>query len=46
MNLDTGATVDTFRVNFDREGVGDGRFYEWIPEVEAKQFQDSTISAN
>ena len=25
-NLDTGATFDTFLVNFDREGVGDGSF--------------------
>ena len=36
MNLDTGVTIDTFLANFDREGVGYGRFY---PEVEAKQFQ-------
>ena len=27
-NLDTGVTVDTFLANFDREGAGDGRFYE------------------
>ena len=26
VNLDTGVTVDTFPANFDREGVGDGRF--------------------
>ena len=38
-NLDTGATVDTFPVNFDREGVGDGSSYDWITDVEARQFQ-------
>ena len=38
-NLDTGATVDTFLVNFDREGVEDGSSYDWIPDVEARQFQ-------
>ena len=38
-NLDTGATVDTFLANFDREGVGDGRFHVWITDVEARQFQ-------
>ena len=38
-NLDTGATVDTFLVNFDREGVGDGSSYDWITDVEARQFQ-------
>ena len=36
-NLGTGAAVNTFLVNFDREGVGDGSFYrtssgEWIPD--------------
>ena len=39
VNLDTGITVDTLPANFDREGVGDGRFHDWIPEGEAKQFQ-------
>ena len=38
-NLDTGATVGTFLVNFDREGVGDGSSYDWIPDVEGGQFQ-------
>ena len=38
-NVDTGATVDTFPVNFDREGVGDGSSYDWISDVEARQFQ-------
>ena len=38
-NLDTGVTVDTFLANFDRKGVGDGRFYDWITDVEARQFQ-------
>ena len=32
-NLDTGATVDTFLSNFDREGVEDGRFNDWITHV-------------
>ena len=39
MNLDTVATVSTILVNFDREGVGDGSFFGWIPDVEALQFQ-------
>ena len=39
VNLDIGITVDTFPAKFDREGVGDGRFHDWIPEGEAKQFQ-------
>ena len=39
MNLDTGATVSTILVNFDRERVGDGSFYGWISDVEARQFQ-------
>ena len=26
-------------MNFDREGVGDGSFYDWIPDVEARQFE-------
>ena len=38
-NLYTGATVDTFLVNFDREGVGDGSSHDWIPDVQARQFQ-------
>ena len=37
MNLDTGAAVNTFPLNFGPEGAGDGRFYrtvsdEWIPD--------------
>ena len=37
MNLDTGAAVNTFPLNFDPEGAGDGRFCrtasgEWIPD--------------
>ena len=44
MNLDTGAAVITFPVNFGPEGAGDGRFYrtasgEWIPDGGAWQFQ-------
>ena len=31
-NLDTRAAVNTFLVNFDREGVGDGSFYDWIQD--------------
>ena len=43
-NLDTGAALNAFLVNYDPEGVGDGRFYrtasgEWIPDGEAWQFQ-------
>ena len=38
-NLDTGAAVNAFLVNFDREGVGDGSFFDWIPDGEAWQFQ-------
>ena len=39
MNLDTGAAVDTFPSNFGPEGMGDGSFYDWIPDGEAWQFQ-------
>ena len=44
MNLDTGATVNTFPLNFGPEGAGDGRFYrtasgEWILDGGAWQFQ-------
>ena len=38
-NLDTGVTLDTFLAKFDREGVGDGKFHDWITDVEARQFQ-------
>ena len=37
MNLDTGAAVNSFPSNFGPEGVGDGNFYEWIPDGEAWQ---------
>ena len=39
MNLDTGAAVNTFPLNCSPEGKGDGRFYDWIPDGEAWQFQ-------
>ena len=44
MNLDTGAAVNTFSLNFGPDGAGDGRFYrtasgEWIPDDGAWQFQ-------
>ena len=44
MNLDTGAAVNAFPLNFGPEGAGDGRFYrtasgEWIPDGGAWQFQ-------
>ena len=44
MNLDTGAAVNTFPLNFGPDGAGDGRFYrtasgEWIPNGGAWQFQ-------
>ena len=44
MNLDTGAAVHTFPLNFGPVGAGDGRFYrtasgEWIPDGGAWQFQ-------
>ena len=43
MNLDTGAALNTFPLNFGPSGAGDGRFYrtasgEWIPHGGA-QFQ-------
>ena len=39
MNLDTGAAVSTFPLNFGPDGAGDGRFHrtasgEWIPDAE------------
>ena len=42
MNLDTGAAVNTFPLNFGPEGAGDGRFFrtasgEWIPDGGARQ---------
>ena len=44
MNLDTGAAVNTFPLNFVPEGAEDGRFYrtasgEWILDGGAWQFQ-------
>ena len=44
MNLDTGAAVNTFPLNFGPDGAGDGRFYrtasgEWIPDGGSWQFQ-------
>ena len=44
MNLDTGAAVNTFPLNFSPEGTGDGRFCqtasgEWIPDGGAWQSQ-------
>ena len=44
VNLDTGAAVNTFPLNFGPEGAGDGRFYrtasgELIPDGGAWQFQ-------
>ena len=44
MNLDTGAAVNTFPLNFGPEEAGDGRFYrtasgEWILDGGAWQFQ-------
>ena len=44
INLDTGAAVNTFRLNFGPEGAGDGRFFrtasgEWIPDGGAWQIQ-------
>ena len=44
MNLDTGAAVNTFPLNFGPDGAGDGRFHrtasgEWIPDRGAEQFQ-------
>ena len=47
MNLDTGAAVNTFPLNFGPEGAGDGRFFrtasgEWIPDGGAWQSKDTT----
>ena len=44
MNLDTGAAVNTFPLNFGPEGAGDGRGYrtasgEWIPDGGAWQHE-------
>ena len=39
MNLDTGAAVNIFPVNFSPEGTGDGGFCDWIPDGEAWQFR-------
>ena len=44
MNLDTGAAVNTFPLNFGPDGAGDGRFYRpasgvWILDGGAWQFQ-------
>ena len=39
MNLDTGAAVNTFPVNFIPEGIVDEGFYDWIPDGEAWQIQ-------
>ena len=44
MNLDTGAAVNTFPLNFGPEGEGDGRFYrtasgEWTLDGGAWQFK-------
>ena len=44
MNLDIGAAVNTFPLNFGPEGAGDGRFYrtasgEWMRDGGAWQFQ-------
>ena len=44
MNLDTGAAVNTFPLNFGPERTGDGRFFrtasgEWIADGGAWQFQ-------
>ena len=46
MNLDTGAAVNTFPVNFGPEGAGDGRFYrtasgDWIL-MDLGSFKDTT----
>ena len=44
MNLDTGAALNTFPLNFGPDGAGDGIFYrtasgEWISDGGAWQFQ-------
>ena len=44
MNLDTGAAVNTFPLNFGPEGAGDGRFYrtasgEWVLDGGAWKIQ-------
>ena len=44
MNLDTGAAVNTFPLNFGPDGARDGRFHrtasgEWIPDGGAWQFK-------
>ena len=37
MNLDTREAVNT--LNFGPEGIGGGRFHDWIPDSEAWQIQ-------
>ena len=49
MNLDPGAAVNTFPLNFGPEGAGDGSFYrtasgEWIPDGGAWQIQGNDES--
>ena len=39
MNLDTRVAVNTFPSIFGRERIGDGYFYDWIPDGQAWQFQ-------
>ena len=45
-NLDTGAAVNTFLVDFDRERVGDGSLYDWIPYGDLSNFKDMMKMAN
>ena len=39
MSMDTRVAADTLPSNFDREGIGDRSFYDWIPDGEAWNFQ-------
>ena len=39
MSIDTRVAADTLTSNFDREGIGDRCFYDWIPDGEAWNFQ-------
>ena len=41
MNLDTGAAVNTFPLNFGREGAGDGTFYDLIQMVKLGNVKDT-----
>ena len=42
-NLDTRAVVDTFPSNFGPEGMGDGNFYDWVPDGEFRGYDENVF---